>query len=177
MTKEGHTTLNGEGMVLKHRSKFITPMIDQIEDPMTRTVFQDLLHQLSDLWPNVFDDLKNDGLIEKDFDNSALKLLQGVRLNRSLVAASPYTVLAADCIIGVDTTGAVTINLPAAATAGAGKVLYIKDETGNAAAENITIDAAGSETIDGSLTETILTNYGYRVLYCNGTEWLIMGSN
>jgi hypothetical protein len=162
-------------MTLKHRSKFITPMLDQIEDSPTKLVLQDLMHQLSDLWPNVYDDLANDGLIQKDYDNGTLRLLEGIRTNRTAVSTTPYAVLAADFILGVDTTAAITINLMSAATVGAGKILIVKDETGNATAENITIAAAGAETIDGAGSITIAADRGYRALYSDGTNWQIWG--
>ncbi len=61
-------------MTLKHRAKFIHPRIDEIRDEATREVVMDLMHQLGDLWPNVYDDLKNNGLRENDFDNFLFKL-------------------------------------------------------------------------------------------------------
>lgn len=77
--------------------------------------------------------------------------------------------------IGVDTSSAAkTVNLPAAATAGQGFVLVIKDESGNAATRNITIDANASETIDGALTQVVNTNYGSVNLMCSGSAWFIM---
>lgn len=99
-------------------------------------------------------------------------------LNGSLQAkvasglAYPYTVLVNDCIVQVDTTAARTINLPAAATAGAGKLYVIKDEDGTAGANAITVDGSGAETIDGALTKLINTNYGAMWLYSTGTNWL-----
>ncbi len=65
---------------------------------------------------------------------------------------SPYTPLATDTYLYVDTaTGPVTINL-VAALARNGVTLRIKDTTGHAAANNITIKPVGGgapETIDG----------------------------
>ena len=69
------------------------------------------------------------------------------------------------------TAAARTINLPAAATAGAGKVYIIKDESGAAGTNNITADANASETIDGATTKVINSNYGVLRLICDGTNW------
>ncbi len=75
-------------------------------------------------------------------------------------AASPYTVLATDTYLEVDTAGgAITINLQAAALRG-GKPLGIKDVTGHAAANNITIVPNGAETIDGAATLVITADFG-----------------
>jgi len=85
------------------------------------------------------------------------------------------TATTSDYYIGVDTSSAAkTVNLPAAATAGQGFVLVIKDESGNAATRNITIDANASELIDGALTQVVNTNYGSVSLMCSGSAWFIM---
>ena len=65
---------------------------------------------------------------------------------------SPYTMVATDHYIGLDTSGGtIQVDLQAAASAAVeGRVIIIKDETGDAGTNNITVDANGSETIDGS---------------------------
>lgn len=70
-------------------------------------------------------------------------------------------------------TGAVTINLRAAATAGAGAWLKIVDAGGSAGTNNITIDGNGSETINGSTTFVINTNRGAVEIYCDGSNWFV----
>ena len=86
--------------------------------------------------------------------------------------ATDYTALISDAYIGVTSTAAArTITLPTAADAGVGKVYYIKDESGAAATNNITIDGAGAETIDGAATVAITLNYGGMAIICNGTAW------
>lgn len=88
-------------------------------------------------------------------------------------AASPYTVLAADTVLLVDTTaGAVELDLPAVASS-SGRTIVVKDEGGNAATNAITIDPSGAETLDGSATSaTITTAYGWMSIFCDGTQWL-----
>ena len=71
-------------------------------------------------------------------------------------------------------TGTQTINLPAAAN-NAGRILIIKDADGNSFNNAITIDGSGAETIDEGLTITIATNFGFRTLICDGTEWHVLG--
>lgn len=75
-------------------------------------------------------------------------------------AMSPYTVLATDYLIEVDTVGgAVTINLALAATRGNLEV-EVKDVSGHATANNISVVAAGAETTDGLATYPIASDFG-----------------
>ena len=90
------------------------------------------------------------------------------------VTTTNYTAVAADVLIGVtDTTAARTITLYAI-SGNVGKVLVIKDMTGAAATNNITVDANASETIDGALTYAINTNYGSVTLVCDVAGWFIV---
>lgn len=76
-------------------------------------------------------------------------------------AASPYTPPANAGVLLVDTTaGPVTINLPLAASRH-GSALLIKDKTGNAAVNNITINPTGPETIDGLATVVLSNPYAF----------------
>ena len=103
------------------------------------------------------------------------KTTQGRQLAVTTPGAYPYTVLITDHMVLVNTSSARTINLPAAATAKAGAEVIIKDATGSAAANNITVDASGTETIDGALTKTISTNYDSLRLVCDGSsKWLVV---
>lgn len=83
-----------------------------------------------------------------------------------------YTVTEADRdkLILVDaTSGAVTITLLAAATAGNGFRVAVKkiDSSGNA----VTIDGNSSETLDGAATSTLSTQYDTDNLICDGSNW------
>ncbi len=93
---------------------------------------------------------------------------------RTAINTGPYTVLAGDQIIGVDTLthwSAISMVLPAAAT---GKVYIIADETGSSFTYNITITCDGTETIDGSSGLVLSTNYAVATLYgIAGTGWKI----
>lgn len=75
-------------------------------------------------------------------------------------AMSPYTVKSTDYLIEVDTSGGgVTINLALAATRNNLEV-EIKDVTGNASTNNISVVAAGAETTDGLATYLIASDFG-----------------
>ena len=84
-------------------------------------------------------------------------------------AASPYTVLATDYYISVDTSGgAVSLLFPNAPTFK--RTWVVKDRTGNAGANNITITTVGGVVnIDGATTFLINSNFGSANLIANST--------
>jgi hypothetical protein len=87
-----------------------------------------------------------------------------------------YTVVLADygkLLLCDATSAAFTVTLPAAATAGAGFYVFVKktDSTANA----ITIDGNAAETVDGSATVSLPTQYDFMRLRCDGTNWRIDG--
>jgi hypothetical protein len=83
-----------------------------------------------------------------------------------------YTALLSDEVIDVTTSGgAITITLPAATTTNAtGKKYVIKDVSGNAGTNNITVNGGGTN-IDGAATSVINSNYGKLTVFSNGTQW------
>lgn len=85
--------------------------------------------------------------------------------------AYPYTAVPQDYLILVDTTVARTINLNASPVTG--QSYRIKDATGTAGVNNITITPAAGN-IDGSASKTISSNYGSVDLVYNGTQWSIL---
>lgn len=91
--------------------------------------------------------------------------------------SADYTVVEADRdkLIRVDATaGSKTITLLAAATAGDGFQIAIKkvDSSGN----TVVIDGNASETIDGSATLTLSTQYDVAILTCDGSNWHVINS-
>ena len=90
------------------------------------------------------------------------------------VSSSPVNVQLSQYYIGINTSVARTVNLPAAATAGAGKMYVFKDETGNAATNNITIDPNGAELIDGAASYVMAVNRESITIICTGTGWQII---
>lgn len=92
----------------------------------------------------------------------------GSHLPYTSVTTTPYTVLASDSFIGVNTsTLAITLVFPAPGNTG--KIYYIKDDTGGASVHNITLSAS---SIDGSTTLVINQNDGSIGLYDNGSMYL-----
>lgn len=97
-------------------------------------------------------------------------LPQGVALGRTPKTAS-YTVLTTDrriCYTAL--ASAATVTLPAASTM-SGKQITVKDESGNAGTNHITVQVAAAGTIDGASTNVISANYGVGRYYSNGTQW------
>lgn len=81
-----------------------------------------------------------------------------------------YTVVAGDLgkIINC-TSGTFTVSLTAAATLGAGFNCWIWN-TSTTAANEITIDPNGTETIDGKSTRSLRRGEGLQII-CDGTNW------
>ena len=76
-------------------------------------------------------------------------------------------------VIGVtDTSVARTITLSTSDVIN-GNHLIIKDESGGAGTNNITIDTEGTEKIDGQDTAVIGSNYDSISLYSDGSNWFI----
>lgn len=81
------------------------------------------------------------------------------------VNVSPYAVLVTDTVLYVDTAGGpITINLATGSSRG-GIPLTVKDITGHAAANPITIVPNGGETIDGQANYPIGNDFGGVRLY------------
>jgi hypothetical protein len=89
-----------------------------------------------------------------------------------IATTTPDTVLATDSIVSYQliVPGPVAVALPVGVT---GTVYYLKDGTGDAATNNITITPAAG-TIDGAATATINTNFGALTLAYTGTKWEII---
>ena len=86
--------------------------------------------------------------------------------------AYPYTTLVQDAVIFVDTTGGARTITPRASPSDGARHI-IKDNDGNAAANNVTITPSG-KNIDGAASSVITTDYGSVEIVYNGTEWSIV---
>ncbi len=82
--------------------------------------------------------------------------------------AYPYTTVPQDYLITVNTTSARTIVPLANPTKG--QIHIIKDNSGIASLNNITVTPSG-KNIDGAASYTINNNYGSITLIYNGTQW------
>ncbi len=89
------------------------------------------------------------------------------------VSTTPYTVLSTDEFLGVNSSGgAITIRLPNAPSTG--RVYYIKDSTGSANTNAITVTTVGGAvTIDGATSYSMNTQYAAISVLFNGSSYLI----
>lgn len=81
-----------------------------------------------------------------------------------------YNVLAADNGKVFTASNGITYNLPSAVTAGSGFNIYFK-RTGT---NNITIDADGSELIDGQPVQILGSQYASAHIVSDGSNWIII---
>lgn len=100
------------------------------------------------------------------------------RLDNASFSAPIRTVTASAPMVSTDHTilcdassGDITISLTNAADV-SGRLLNIKkiDNSGN----KVTIDASGTQTIDGALTSILTTQYESITIQCDGTGWWIL---
>lgn len=94
----------------------------------------------------------------------------GVRnTERTITANLTIDTTTTDYTILCNQSGAISVTLPAATD---GRRLIIKDISGTAATNNITITRAGSEKIEGLSVNYILqVDWGSKHLISNGTDW------
>lgn len=103
-----------------------------------------------------------------------------VKLDRTFVDSAnttAYTTTTKEEVVGIDTNSAsVTVTLDSTSAGDQGHKIIIKDEGGNAGTNGITIDTAGTETIDGASSTSITSNFGSITVYSDGTNWYGIGS-
>lgn len=102
---------------------------------------------------------------------ATVEQVRSFKTNVSKTAA--YTATLTDHFIDCDATSAAfSITLPAVASS-SGKELIIKkiDSSANA----VTVDGNASETIDGATTYSLAQQYDSVTIYCDGSEWHIIG--
>ncbi len=89
-----------------------------------------------------------------------------------LTKTANYTATKDDKVILVDaTSGAVTITLPVAALS---KSIIYDIKKIDSSTNVVTVDADGSETIDGATTQTLEFQHTNIRIACNGTAWFII---
>lgn len=115
----------------------------------------------SSVWNDIFTDLSD-----------ALTLLGQQLYGTTAVASTPYVPVAADSLLLVNFAGAVTVNLPLAADRD-GYPLAIKDISGAASTNNITINRNTTDTIEGLTSIVISTDYGGYFLVPVSGGWII----
>lgn len=109
--------------------------------------------------------------IHTDFSN-ALTLLGEQLYGLTNVGATPYVPIVTDTLLLVNVASAVTINLPTAASRN-GYPLAIKDVSGAANTNNITINKNGSDTIEGFTSIAVTVAWGGYNLFPVTGGWII----
>ena len=81
-----------------------------------------------------------------------------------------------DIYLCASASGTVTVTLPdcTAGDALVGRVVTIFKVD---AANDVIIDANASETINGATPVTMSSQYNYRTIFSNGTEWFVISSS
>ena len=93
----------------------------------------------------------------------------GISYSRTQVTTT-ITASVSSTILGVTASSAVEIRLPSAGDYDAGQYFTVKDESGLANSNSITILASGSQTIDGQASIVLESPYAAVNLYSNGTD-------
>jgi hypothetical protein len=83
-----------------------------------------------------------------------------------------YAAQITDYYIGC--SAGITVTLPNGATLTAGKQYVIKDESGNAAVNHVTIQPYTGNLIDGQTSLVLVINYGSVSLYWTGSRWSVV---
>lgn len=113
------------------------------------------------------------GTTLQDITTDGLRLYRGLILGQTSTGTNMTLATTSPSVICVSSTSSPrTITLPNSTTGG--RIYIIKDTSGGASANNITIARAGSMTIDGATSILINTDYGVRVLVCNGSNWSVI---
>ena len=100
----------------------------------------------------------------------------GQTVKTSVASSFPYTVADSDYVILVEGTGTPRgINLPAKANH-VGRVLIIKDASGNASSNNIQINPSGSENIDGLGDKLMNGNKSSLTIVCGSDQWYVLSN-
>ena len=93
-------------------------------------------------------------------------------LNTLYTKSTSFVVASSEDGAFYNCTSAVTATLPPAASAGSGfHIMIYNNSTGS-----IVVDADSAETINGSLTYTMVNRYDSVVLICTGSEWFAVKS-
>lgn len=89
-----------------------------------------------------------------------------------IVTTTPYTIAGDDEVVMMNVAGPSSVILPATGGGeGDRRSLYIKDFTGLAKTNPITITSAGAKTIDGVIFAILNGGYSHIQVVYDGTNW------
>ena len=106
-----------------------------------------------------------------DASASGAKVIRysGIIIYNVVTKTSNYTASNGDCVLADASSGAITVTLPSPSSNAIVNVKKIDSST-NA----VTVEPNGSETIDGSSSKTIDTQYESYTFISDGTNWYII---
>ena len=110
------------------------------------------------------------------FTGSVSVVSGGIRSNYYKLLASSYTINVHDSIIGVSSSGYISILVPSASAVGAGRTLTIKDEFGvtRTTSTQIAVSASGTNKIDHGPTYSLTGDSPALTIYSDGiSKWFI----
>lgn len=110
---------------------------------------------------------------EGDATISSISYYKGLKYN-TISKAETYTASDESVILVDASSGAVTINLPAASGLSGREYIITKTDS---SVNNVLIDANSSETINGNSIFYLAVQYEKITLICTGSEWIVVGSN
>lgn len=93
-------------------------------------------------------------------------------LQTRTVTTSPYTIVTGDTVIFVNVAGPASIILPNGSGGDDDRSYFIKDISGNANVNPITITATDGRTIDGVHFAILNGGYSHIQTISDGTRWL-----
>lgn len=118
---------------------------------------------------------RKDGSGWTPYRQAALLGILATKNSNVLAKTAAYPVVVADDgkLIDADaTTAAFTVTLPTVASAGDGFIISVKKT--DSSANVVTVDGAGTETIDGATTKLLSAQFDTITLYCDGVEWHVV---
>tara|TARA_Y100001963_G_scaffold156153_1_gene249017 strand:+ start:808 stop:1416 length:609 start_codon:yes stop_codon:yes gene_type:complete len=118
----------------------------------------------------------NDSTDGHAFTGSVAIISGSIRNHYHKLTTASYTIAAYDAIIGVSSSAYVSITLPGASAAGAGRLLTIKDEFNVTRTDStrIAVSASGGDKIDHATTYSITGDSAALTLYSDGlSKWFI----
>ena len=96
---------------------------------------------------------------------------EAVLSSRPALVTSDTSLKLSDYYVGVDTENTVTIMLPPLANIVLGRQFIVKDETGGANINNITVAVFGTDQIQGTGSDILSIAYQTQIYVKGATQW------
>lgn len=113
----------------------------------------------------------NQAYFNKQLLNAVNEIVNRVNINFVKITTATYTIKIDDLLVGMNVSQASAVTLPLNPPIGTNYI--IKDISGNASNNNITVNAQSPNLIEGSGSTVINNNYGIRkLIYDGSSKWL-----